>query len=285
MEGPAVQFSEIPRVGNDFEAMPGLPVVADGLLARVFVGEREFASDKIYVEFDQPHPRFEYVFVTGHYGMWKPGVLEWGHEGDWFTLRHRPKPQQPQELAVDYSGRATCLSIWAGFGLGHDTTGAFEMVRGVIDALERRRPFTRPLTSVSSAGSAYRTLQSALAVYGTDLASADPDLRQEVICSVQANLTRAAAHVLASLGIEVSITPYGNLQMLRFPLSEGRQFGIVPIGPVDDFLLEWEELEPDQESYLDSWEVYVIDADGEFLDTPLQWPERTETSAAPAVAP
>ena len=86
---PVVE-AEVPTV-PPIEGVPieGLPVFADGQPAQIFVVDRGFASDKIAIEFESPHPRFGDVFATKYYYWAEPGELAWGHEGQTIQLRHR----------------------------------------------------------------------------------------------------------------------------------------------------------------------------------------------------
>lgn len=85
-----VDLDDIPRVVvYEGEDPKGLPVFADGLPAQVFVVDRGFASDKLAIEFEAPHPQWGDTFATKHYGMMQPGRLDWGYDGRWIRLEHR----------------------------------------------------------------------------------------------------------------------------------------------------------------------------------------------------
>ena len=82
--------SEVPRV-EPMEGVPveGLAVEADGVPGQIFVVDRGFASDKIAIEFETPHPRHGDVFATKYFYWSGPGELSWGHEGQVIHVVHR----------------------------------------------------------------------------------------------------------------------------------------------------------------------------------------------------
>lgn len=92
----AVRIDEIPYLDVSVDVGPhdGLRVWADGLEARIFIRGRGFASDKIVIEFEQPHPRFDTTFATKYFAMDEPGVLSWGHEDQMISISrwHAPTP-------------------------------------------------------------------------------------------------------------------------------------------------------------------------------------------------
>lgn len=85
---------EVPTV-QPVEGVPvrGLPVCADGVPAQIFVVDRGFASDKIAIEFETPHPRFDDNFATKHFYWPRPGELGWGHDGEIIRVTHRSAEQ------------------------------------------------------------------------------------------------------------------------------------------------------------------------------------------------
>lgn len=91
-EQKPVVAAEVPTV-QPIEGVPveGLPVYADDQPAQIFVVDRGFASDKIAIEFESPHPRFGDVFATKYYYWAEPGELAWGYERQTIQLRHRER--------------------------------------------------------------------------------------------------------------------------------------------------------------------------------------------------
>lgn len=86
-----VSYNEIPVLQPESGEEPeGLEVLADGLPARVWVHDRYFASSKVVIEFERPHPKFDDFFTTKYFILEKPGVLEWGYDGGVIRLEHRP---------------------------------------------------------------------------------------------------------------------------------------------------------------------------------------------------
>jgi hypothetical protein len=89
-EEAPVTAAEVPTI-QPIEGIParGLPVYADGVPAQIFVIDRGFASDKIAIEFEVPHPRFDDFFGTKYFYWSKPGELGWGHDGEIIHVTHR----------------------------------------------------------------------------------------------------------------------------------------------------------------------------------------------------
>lgn len=85
--GSLVEFAEIPVIGVDDDELK-LSVLVDGKPAKIFIGRRGFASDKIVIDFDEPHPRFGTSFETKYFYMDEPGLLCWGFDGRAFRLEH-----------------------------------------------------------------------------------------------------------------------------------------------------------------------------------------------------
>jgi len=91
-EQKPVVAAEVPTV-QQIEGVPfeGLPVYADDQPAQIFVVDRGFASDKIAIEFESPHPLFGDVFATKYYYWAEPGELAWGYERQIIQLTHRER--------------------------------------------------------------------------------------------------------------------------------------------------------------------------------------------------
>lgn len=51
--------------------------------------DRGFASDKIAIEFETPHPRHGDVFATKYFYWAATGELSWGHDGQVIHVVHR----------------------------------------------------------------------------------------------------------------------------------------------------------------------------------------------------
>jgi hypothetical protein len=67
-----------------------LKVKANGEDAIVFISGREHipfnGDDKIFIVWDTPNQKYGASFVTKYYDIKKPGILEYGYNGDVITL-------------------------------------------------------------------------------------------------------------------------------------------------------------------------------------------------------
>ena len=67
-----------------------LKVRANGEDAIVFISGREHipfnGDDKVFIVWDTPNQKYGASFVTKYYDIKKPGILEYGYNGDVITL-------------------------------------------------------------------------------------------------------------------------------------------------------------------------------------------------------
>jgi hypothetical protein len=67
-----------------------LKVKANGEDAIVFISGREHipfnGDDKVFIVWDTPNQKYGASFVTKYYDIKKPGILEYGYNGDVITL-------------------------------------------------------------------------------------------------------------------------------------------------------------------------------------------------------
>ena len=70
-----------------------LKVRANGEDAIVFISGREHipfnGDDKIFIVWDTPNQKYGASFVTKYYDIKKPGILEYGYNGDVITLEKK----------------------------------------------------------------------------------------------------------------------------------------------------------------------------------------------------
>ena len=66
-----------------------LAVLVDGVPAEMFVADTGF-SDKVVLQFAEPHSEFGPEFATKYYEISEPGVLSWGHDGRTFLVTIAP---------------------------------------------------------------------------------------------------------------------------------------------------------------------------------------------------
>ena len=64
----------------------GMPVIVDGYKAFIAIPLKDSVASGIMIEFIDKHPRWRDSFGTGYYFMSKPGILNWGHDGEFMTL-------------------------------------------------------------------------------------------------------------------------------------------------------------------------------------------------------
>ena len=81
--------ADVPYLQGDRYTGPGsgLKVLADGLPGHIFVGGRDFASDKVVIDFETPHPEHGPQFATKYFEFTTPGWLDWG-QGHRMSIRH-----------------------------------------------------------------------------------------------------------------------------------------------------------------------------------------------------
>ena len=83
----AIRENEIPSIkeipeGTDPKTL-GLPVIVDGLPAKILIAAQESrSSEKVVIEFDNDHPRWGYTFLTKYFEFTEPGNMSWGHDGE-----------------------------------------------------------------------------------------------------------------------------------------------------------------------------------------------------------
>ena len=66
-----------------------LTVLVDGAPAEMFIADAGF-SDKVVLQFAEPHSEFGPEFATKYYEISEPGVLSWGHDGRTFSVTIAP---------------------------------------------------------------------------------------------------------------------------------------------------------------------------------------------------
>ena len=62
-----------------------LAVLVDGVPAEMFVADTGF-SDKVVLQFAEPHGEFGPEFASKYYEISEPGVMSWGHDGRTFSV-------------------------------------------------------------------------------------------------------------------------------------------------------------------------------------------------------
>ena len=67
-----------PLNGEDFDK---LNISVDGYKAQCFILER-WSSNKIIIEYEVKHPKWDYYFITKYFHFGKPGEMFWGHRGE-----------------------------------------------------------------------------------------------------------------------------------------------------------------------------------------------------------
>ena len=82
--------ADVPYLDGDRYNGPGsgLKVLADGVPGHIFVGGRDFASDKVVIDFQPPHPEHGPQFATKYFEFITPGWLDWGHDGRRISIRY-----------------------------------------------------------------------------------------------------------------------------------------------------------------------------------------------------
>ena len=55
----------------------------------MFIADAGF-SDKVVLQFAEPHSEFGPEFATKYYEISEPGVLSWGHDGRTFSVTIAP---------------------------------------------------------------------------------------------------------------------------------------------------------------------------------------------------
>ena len=64
--------------GEDFDK---LNISVDGYKAQCFILER-LGSNKIIIQYEVKHPKWDYYFITKYFYFEKPGKMLWGHQGE-----------------------------------------------------------------------------------------------------------------------------------------------------------------------------------------------------------
>ena len=62
------------------------PVLVDGILALASIGSHGAYSDRIVISLEKDHPELGREFATKYYRIETPGIVNWGHNGESFTI-------------------------------------------------------------------------------------------------------------------------------------------------------------------------------------------------------
>ena len=76
---------------HPFDAEPQEPsapysVLVDGIPALASIGSHGAYSDRIVISLEKDHPELGREFATKYYRIETPGIVNWGHNGQSFTI-------------------------------------------------------------------------------------------------------------------------------------------------------------------------------------------------------
>ena len=69
--------------GDDIES---IRILVDNYPARCYIRAATYVSTKIWIKFDEDHPRHGKEFLTKYFRFEEPGKMQWGHSGEHMTI-------------------------------------------------------------------------------------------------------------------------------------------------------------------------------------------------------